>query len=206
MTEMSSLRDAFIAEIKDLYDAEQQLMDALPRLAKTATNPSLRSALAAHLEETRGQVGRLEEVFELLDQRAKGRHCAGIAAIIEEASDALEEEVPPTVMDACIIAGGQRAEHYEMAAYGTAIAWAEVLELPEIAQLLAQTLDEERAAAETLTALAVAGINEAAANADELEDDEDDEDEDDEDEDEEDEEEIEAGPISASRSARRTRS
>jgi ferritin-like metal-binding protein YciE len=202
MTEMSSLRDAFIEEIKDLYDAEQQLTKALPQLAKAATNPELRSALEAHLDETRGQVSRLEEIFELLDERAKGRHCAGIAGIIEEAADALEEDAPPTVMDACIIAGGQRAEHYEMAAYGTAIAWAEVLELPEVSQLLAQTLDEEKAADERLTALAVAGINEAAATAEEL----DEEDDDDEDEEEEDEDDIDPAPISAPRSTSRRRS
>src|SRR5262249_9142824 len=142
VAELSSLRDAFIEEIKDLYDAEKQLTKALPKMAKAAANPDLRKAIDTHLEETRGQVARLEQVFDLLDEKPKGKHCAGIAGIIEEASEALGEDATPEVMDACIIASGQRAEHYEMAAYGTVVAWAEALKLPEIAQLLNDTLDE----------------------------------------------------------------
>jgi ferritin-like metal-binding protein YciE len=163
MPEMRSLRDAFVEEIQDLYDAELQLTRALPIMAKAATDEELRSAIEAHLEETRNQVNRLESVFSLLEVRPKRKHCAGIAGIIEEASKTLKVEAPEDVMDACIIAGGQRAEHYEMAAYGTLVAWAKALEWPEIGQFLQQTLEEEQAADEKLSDLAEGGINEAAA-------------------------------------------
>ena len=115
---------------------------------------------------------RLEKVFELLDMQPKRKHCAGIAGIIEEASEILKEDAPPAVLDACIIAGGQRAEHYEMAAYGTVVAWARTLELEQIAQLLEQTLEEEKAADEKLSDLAEAGINESAMDAEDEEDEE----------------------------------
>src|SRR4051794_13330852 len=132
MAEMTTLRDALIEEMKDLYDAEKQLVKALPKMAKGASNDELRTALENHLEETRNHVTRLEQVFEQLDERAKGKHCAGIAGIIEEGSEALSEDAHEPVLDAMIIASAQRAEHYEMAAYGTAIAWAEALELNEV--------------------------------------------------------------------------
>jgi len=178
MAELTSLRDALIEEIKDLYDAEKQLTKAMPKMAKAATSQDLRTAIETHLEETRGQMSRLEQVFDLLDERAKGKHCAGMAGIIEEGSDAMGEDAPGSVMDACIIASAQRAEHYEMAAYGTVVAWAEALDEAEVAQLLQQTLDEEKATDKKLSALAEAGINEAAsAGSDEEEDDEEDEDE-----------------------------
>jgi ferritin-like metal-binding protein YciE len=171
MAELTSLHDALIEEIKDLYDAEQQLIKALPLMAKAATNGALQGALEVHLEETRGQVTRLEKVFELLDEPPKRKHCAGIAGIIEEASEILkEDDAPPAVLDACIIAGGQRAEHYEMAAYGTVVAWARTLELEQVAQLLERTLEEEKAADEKLSDLAEAGINESAMEADDEED------------------------------------
>jgi len=158
----SNLRDALVEEIKDLYNCEKQLTKALPKLAKGATSDELREAFESHLEETEGQVTRLERVFELLDEKPRGKHCAGIAGIIEEGSDILGEDMEDSVKDACLIAGGQRAEHYEIAAYGTAIAWAEALELTDVAEVLQQTLDEEKAADEKLSALAESGINEAA--------------------------------------------
>jgi ferritin-like metal-binding protein YciE len=172
MAELTSLEDALIEEIKDLYDAEHQLIKALPEMAEAATNGALKSAIESHLEETRGQVTRLEKVFELLDMQPKRKHCAGIAGIIEEASDVLKEDAPSAVLDACIIAGGQRAEHYEMAAYGTVVAWARTLELEAIAQLLEQTLEEEKAADEKLSDLAEAGINESAMDAEDDEEEE----------------------------------
>jgi ferritin-like metal-binding protein YciE len=162
MAEMTTLRDALLEEVKDLYDAEKQLVKALPKMAKAATSDDLRTALESHLEETRNHVTRLEQVFEQLDERPKGKHCAGIAGIIEEGSEALEEDAHEPVMDAMIIASGQRAEHYEIAAYGTVIAWAEALELNDVMELLNETLEEEKAADEKLTQLAEAGINEAA--------------------------------------------
>ena len=162
MAEMNTLRDSLVDEIKDLFNAEKQLTKALPKLAKNATNPELRAALESHLGETQEQVARLEQIFELLDEAARGKHCAGMAGIIEEGNDMLEEDAEDSVKDACIIAAGQRAEHYEMAAYGTCIAWAKALGLEEVATLLEATLAEEKAADKKLSAIAESGINEAA--------------------------------------------
>ena len=174
----NNLREALVEEIKDLYNAEKQLTKALPKLAKAATSDELREAFESHLEETEAQITRLERVFELLDEKPRGKHCAGIAGIIEEGSDTMQEDAEDAVMDAMLIAAGQRAEHYEIGAYGTVIAWAEALELTEIAQILQETLAEEKAADEKLTALAESGINEAAtAGAEEEESMEDEEEE-----------------------------
>jgi ferritin-like metal-binding protein YciE len=172
----SNLREALVEEIRDLYNAEKQLTKALPKLAKGSTSDELREAFESHLEETEGQITRLERVFELLDEKPRGKHCAGIAGIIEEGNDMLQEDAEDSVMDAMLIAAGQRAEHYEISAYGTAIAWAEALELTEVTELLNETLAEEKAADEKLSAIAESGINEAAT-AGESEDSMDDEDE-----------------------------
>lgn len=174
----NNLREALVNEIRDLYNAEKQLTKALPKLAKGSTSDELRDAFESHLEETEGHVTRLERVFELLDEKPRGKHCAGIAGIIEEGSEHLEEDAEDAVMDAILIAAGQKAEHYEIGAYGTAIAWAEALELTEVAQVLQETLAEEKAADEKLTALAEAGINDAATAGAEEESMEEDDDED----------------------------
>lgn len=179
MAEMKTLRDSLVDEIRDLFNAEKQLTKALPKLAKNATNPDLRAALESHLAETQEQVARLEQVFELLDESVRGKHCAGMAGIIEEGSDMLGEDAPDSVKDACIIAAGQRAEHYEMAAYGTCIAWARALDLEEVATLLETTLNEEKAADEKLSALAEAGINDAATAGEDEADDANEDDQDD---------------------------
>jgi ferritin-like metal-binding protein YciE len=173
MAETGTLHDAFIDELRDTYDAERQLLKALPKLAKASTSPDLRAAFEAHLEETRGQVERLEEVFASLDEKVRGKHCDGIAGIIEEGKSVMEEDFDEVTMDACLIASGQRAEHYEMAAYGTLVAWARAMGHDDAADLLQQTLDEEKAADEKLSALAEGGINEEAANAAHPDDDED---------------------------------
>ena len=165
MSEEKTLHDAFIDELRDTYDAEKQLTKALPKLAKTATNPKLRAAFETHLKETEGQITRLEQVFESLDEKVRGKHCDGIAGIIEEGKAAMEEEFDETTMDACLIAAGQRAEHYEMAAYGTLIAWAQAMGHNEAVQLLQQNLDEEKAADKKLSGLAEGGINQSAADA-----------------------------------------
>ena len=159
-----TLHDAFIDELRDTYDAERQLTKALPKVAKAASSPELRDAFETHLEETRGQIDRLERVFESLDEKVRGKHCEGIAGIIEEGKSIMEEDFDETTMDACLIAAGQRAEHYEMAAYGTLIAWARALGHTEAADLLQQTLDEEKAADEKLSGLAEGGINQSAAD------------------------------------------
>jgi ferritin-like metal-binding protein YciE len=165
MADAGTLHDAFIDELRDAYDAEKQLTKALPKMAKAASSPDLRAAFEAHLEETRGQIERLEQVFESLDEKVRGKHCDGIAGIIEEGKAVMEEDFDETTMDACLIAGGQRAEHYEMAAYGTLVAWARTMGHSEAAELLQETLDEEKAADEKLSALAEGGINQEAADA-----------------------------------------
>ena len=117
------------------------------------------AAFESHLEETQGQIERLEQVFESLDEKVRGKHCDGIAGIIEEGKSIMEEDFDETTMDACLIAAGQRAEHYEMAAYGTLVAWAQAMGHTEAAKLLQQTLDEEKAADKKLSGLAEGGIN-----------------------------------------------
>jgi ferritin-like metal-binding protein YciE len=164
MADITNLREAFLDEIRDIYHAEKQLLKALPKLAKAASDGELRGALDSHLAETENQVSRLERVFELVDAKPETKTCAGMAGIIEEGADALDQESGP-VLDALIIASAQRAEHYEIAAYGTVAAWAEGLGYTDAAELLRETLDEEKTADETLTGLAEAGINAAAGGA-----------------------------------------
>src|SRR5678815_2156107 len=164
MSETGTLHDAFIDELRDAYDAEKQLTKALPKLAKAATNGKLRAAFEAHLQETQGQIVRLEQVFKSLDEPVRGKHCDGIAGIIEEGKSVMEQDLDETTMDACLIASGQRAEHYEMAAYGTLVAWAQAMGHTQAAKLLQQTLDEEKAADKKLSGLAEGGINQSAAD------------------------------------------
>jgi len=163
MAAASTLHDAFIEELRDAYDAEKQLTKALPKLAKAATSSGLRNAFEKHLEETRGHVTRLEKVFESIDEPARSKHCEGIAGIVEEGKSIMAEDFEGTTMDACLVAAGQRAEHYEMAAYGTLVAWARAMGHVEAADLLQRTLEEEKAADKKLTALAEDGINQDAA-------------------------------------------
>lgn len=165
MSELGTLHDAFIDELRDAYDAERQILKVLPKLAKASASPELRDAFTSHLEETRGQVERLEQVFASLDEKVRGKHCDGIEGIIEEGKSVMEEEFDEATMDACLIASGQRAEHYEIAAYGTLVAWARAMGHTEAAVLLEQNLGEEKAADEKLTALAESGINEQAASS-----------------------------------------
>jgi ferritin-like metal-binding protein YciE len=165
MAEGNTLHDAFLEELRDSYDAEKQLTKALTKLAKAASNPKLRQAFESHLEETQGHIERLEQVFESLDEKVRGKHCDGIAGIIAEGKSIMEEDFDDTTMDACLIAAGQRAEHYEMAAYGTLVAWAQAMGHNEAAKLLQQTLDEEKAADKKLSGLAEDGINQSAADA-----------------------------------------
>ena len=165
MAKTGTLHDAFIDELRDTYDAEKQLVKALPKLARAASSADLRGAFESHLEETRGQVERLEQVFGSLDEKVRGKHCDGIAGIIEEGKSIMDEDFDDGTMDACLIAAGQRAEHYEMAAYGTLVAWARAMGHTEAADLLQETLDEEKAADQKLTSLAEGGINQEAAAA-----------------------------------------
>src|SRR3954447_13138871 len=165
MAEAGTLHDAFIDELRDTYDAEKQLTKALSKLARASSNPKLREAFETHLEETLGQIERLEAVFEALNERVRGKHCDGIAGIIEEGKSIMEEDFDESTMDACLIAAGQRSEHYEMAAYGTLVAWANAMGHSDAAELLEEILDEEKAADEKLSGLAESGINQQAADA-----------------------------------------
>jgi len=165
MAEQGTLHDAFLDELRDAYDAEKQLLKALAKLAKTASADALRAAFQSHLEETKGHVDKLEQVFASLDETVRGKHCDGIAGIIEEGKSVMEEDFDGPTMDACLIAAGQRAEHYEMAAYGTLVAWAKAMGHDEAAGLLEEILAEEKAADEKLTQLAEGGINGSAASS-----------------------------------------
>jgi ferritin-like metal-binding protein YciE len=157
-----TLHEMLVDEIKDLYHAEKQLTKALPKLAKAATHEDLREAFTSHLEETREHITRLEECFAALDETVKAKPCPGMAGIIEEGSEMIQKGAEASVMDAGLIAAAQRSEHYEITAYGTCIAWARLLGHDEVVGLLEQTLEEEKAADEKLTALAEGEINSAA--------------------------------------------
>jgi len=159
----TTLKSLFIDELRDIYHAERQLVRALPKLAKAATSPDLREALESHLAETEGQVSRVEQAFELLNESAKTKTCAGMMGIVEEGSELIKESDKGAALDAGIIAGAQRAEHYEMAAYGSLMAWARALGHDDVAELLSASLEEEKAADKKLTELAEAGLNDAAA-------------------------------------------
>lgn len=169
------LHEAFVDELRDAYDAEKQLLKALPKMAKAASSEELRTAFMDHAEETRGQVERLEQVFAAIGEKVRGKHCDGMAGILEEGRAVMEEDLDPATLDACLIASAQRSEHYEIAAYGTLAAWAKAMGHSDAAELLNATLDEEKATDEKLNELAEGGINQQAASA--AHDDEDEEDE-----------------------------
>src|SRR5215203_7386495 len=162
MASAESLHDAFLDELRDAYDAEKQLIKALPKMAKAAESDELRTAFETHFEETQGHAQRLEQVFASLEEKARGKHCDGMAGIIEEGKAVMEEDFEDATMDACLIASAQRSEHYEMAAYGTLVAWAKAMGHGDAAGLLQQILDEEKAADEKLNELAEGGINQQA--------------------------------------------
>ena len=165
MAEMGTLHDAFLDELRDAYDAEKQITKALPKMAKAASSPELRTAFETHLEETRGQIARLEDVFAALGEKVRGKHCDGMAGIIEEGKSAMEEDFDESTLDAALIASAQRVEHYEMAAYGTLVAWAKAMGHTEAVDLLEETLEEEKSTDAKLTQLAEGGINQEAADA-----------------------------------------
>jgi len=159
---LESLRDLYIDQLKDLYSAETQLVKALPKMAKAASNQDLRSAIEEHLEETKNQVQRLETIFQELDESPKGKKCKGMEGLIEEGAETIGEDGEPSVIDAGIIAAAQRVEHYEIAAYGCARTFAGRLGLDDQVNLLQETLDEEANADKKLTDLAESMINEDA--------------------------------------------
>ena len=159
---LDSLHDLYVDELKDIHSAERQLLRALPRMAKAADSPELRSAFESHLKETEKQVERLDKIFAELEKKATGKKCKGMEGLIEEGKEMMEEEADPAVMDAALIAAAQRVEHYEMAAYGTAREFAERLGMAEAARLLQKTLEEEEQTDKLLTSIAEGGVNDEA--------------------------------------------
>jgi ferritin-like metal-binding protein YciE len=164
--ELNNLRALYVDELKDLYSAEKQLLKALPKMAKNATNPQLKKAFTDHLAQTQGQVDRLEEIFGSLEASPRGKKCVGMEGLIEEAKELIEEDPQEDVLDAGLISKAQHVEHYEMAGYGTVRTYADLLGETRHAQLLQQTLDEEGNANKLLTQLAESSINADAAIGD----------------------------------------
>ena len=162
MPEAGTLHDAFIDELRDTYDAEKQLTKALPKLAKAASNPKLRQAFETHLEETRGQVERIEQVFDLLDVSKRAKRCEAMAGLIEEAQEHIEEISDRNVLDVGMIISAQKVEHYEIAGYGSLVALARQLGHDQAAGLLQQTLEEEKKADEKLNQVALNVANPSA--------------------------------------------
>ena len=150
----NSLQELYIEQLQDLYDAEHQIIKALPKMIAEATSTDLKDALTEHLEVTKTQASRLEQIFESSGEKAKAEKCKGMQGVIQEGSDLIREIEDGNVRDAAIIASAQRVEHYEMAGYGTARNYASLLEDDNAAQLLQETLDEEKEADAKLTALA----------------------------------------------------
>src|SRR6476469_4557603 len=163
---MQTLRDLYIDELKDIYDAENQIVKALAKMAKAASNEELRAAFEQHLDQTQTQIERLEQIFEELEEKAKGEKCEATRGLLEEAKKMMEEAEDEDVRDAAMIGSAQKVEHYEIAAYGTLRTYAELLGYDEQAELLQETLDEEKETDENLTELAVTCIN-MEANEDE---------------------------------------
>lgn len=159
MAEKSTLKDLFLEELRDIYHAEGQLVKALPKMAKTVNNADLKAAIEQHLKETKGQVNRLERVFDAIGEKARGKKCEGMAGLIDEGKEWMEEDADPDVLDAGIIAAAQKVEHYEIATYGCLCTWARQLDLDEAANLLGQNLEEEKAADMKLSELAESHIN-----------------------------------------------
>jgi ferritin-like metal-binding protein YciE len=148
------LKELYIDELKDLYSAETQLVKALPKMAKSAASDELRQGFEEHLEQTKGHVQRLEQIFEALGESPKGKKCKGMEGLIAEGSEVTEEDYEGNILDAALIGAAQRVEHYEIAGYGTVRAMAEVLGEDEHVSLLTETLDEEKETDEKLTELA----------------------------------------------------
>ena len=151
---LTTLDDLFLNELKDIFDAEKRILKALPKMAKSATTEDLRDAFESHLEETEGQVKRLEQVFKHLEKPARGKKCLAMEGLIDEGKELMEEDAEEAVLDAGLICAAQKVEHYEISAYGTLIAWSKTLGYDRITGLLEQTLAEEKATDEKLTELA----------------------------------------------------
>ena len=161
--ELGTLHDLYVNELKDLYNAENQLLKAIPKMAKAASAPELSDAFESHLKETEGQVKRLEKIFKKLRVNPKGKKCKGMEGLIEEGKEIIDADGEPEVRDAALIAAAQKVEHYEIASYGTVRTYAEQLGFEDAANLLQQTLEEESETNEKLTDLAESVVNVEAA-------------------------------------------
>jgi ferritin-like metal-binding protein YciE len=161
--EMSNLQDLLVENLKDLYSAETQLLKALPKVAKKVENEQLRQAFTMHIKETEQQIKRLEQVLGKMGEKPTGKKCKGMEGLIEENKEMMEEDADPDVLDAGLIVGSQKIEHYEIAGYGSAVTFAKLLGDEESARLLAQTLDEEERTDKKLTQIAESSINLEAA-------------------------------------------
>jgi ferritin-like metal-binding protein YciE len=157
--QMDNLQELLVEELKDIYNAEGQLLKALPKMAKKASNPKLKRAIETHLRETEGQIQRLEQAFEKLGEKARGKKCHAMEGLIEEGKEVMSEDMDEDVMDAALIAAAQKVEHYEIATYGTVRTWANLLGMKDVARLLQQNLDEEGKTDKMLTQLAESEIN-----------------------------------------------
>jgi ferritin-like metal-binding protein YciE len=166
---LPSLHELLVDQLKDLYSAESQLVKALPKMAKGASSVALKEAIENHLEETEGQVARLQQIAEILDCKLTGHKCAAMEGLVEEGSDILDADGAEAVIDAGIIAAAQRVEHYEIAAYGTARKMSELLGEQEVADLLQETLEEEKAADQKLTEVVEEDIYPQALQAESME-------------------------------------
>ena len=164
--ELDTLKKLFIEELKDVYSAEKQLVKALPKMANAATNADLKQGFLDHLDETKGQVERIEKIFKLFDMEAKAKTCKAMQGLIEEGEDLIKEKSEASVLDAGLIGAAQKVEHYEIASYGTLRTFAETLGETEAVQLLQATLDEEKATDQKLSELATSVINIEAAGSD----------------------------------------
>jgi len=162
MQKLDSLESLLLHELQDLYNAEQQLVKALPKVAKKASSPQLKSAIEEHLSQTEGHVQRLEQIFEILGEKAKGAKCKGMEGILDEGEEVMKFKGTPETLDAAIIMSAQKVEHYEIAGYGSAATWADYLQRRDIKELLGQTLEEEEETDGKLTELAKS-INQQSA-------------------------------------------
>jgi ferritin-like metal-binding protein YciE len=165
MAQENPLQELLVDELKDIYNAENQIIKALPKMAKAASSPELKRAFERHLEETKRQVERLDQIGEALDIKMTGKKCKGMEGLIEEGKEIISEDLEANALDAGLIGAAQKVEHYEIAAYGTARAHANMLGLNKIARLLQQTLDEEGNTDKKLTQLAESIINVEAVEA-----------------------------------------
>jgi ferritin-like metal-binding protein YciE len=163
MASAKTLEDLFLHTLQDIYHGEKQITKALPKMAKAATSPKLTEALQTHLRETEGQIERLEKVFQLMDERPKGKTCEAIKGLIKEGEEVIDDTGSGDVCDAGLIAAGQAVEHYAIARYGTLIAWAKQLGMSQAAQLLEQNLQEEKHADKLLNTIALESVNRKAA-------------------------------------------